>query len=201
MRRPRAAVLVIGLFLVGGSVWAQAPATQQAVRGPGARFIDANGDGVCDNFGAGGGFGRGAGRFGGGPGAGGMGMGMGRGFGGGFAFGPSGNSLVDVVARTTGQDRTAVAAALNSGKSLAQIGQDAGKSVQDLVEAVMAERAPAVGQAVSSGRLTQAQADQLLTTMRSNVELNLTGEWQGRGRGMGGLCPLWNRTGAAAATR
>jgi hypothetical protein len=192
MAKAIAAVLAVGLFLASGSAWAQAPAAQQAVQGPGARFVDANGDGVCDNFGSGAGFGRGAGRWGNGPGAGRMGWGMGGGFGAGFAFGPNGSSLVTVVSRTTGQDSTAVVTGLRSGKSLAQIAEEGGKSVQDVVDAVIAERTAAVRQAVSSGRLTQAQADQVLANMRQNVQDNLAGGWQARGRGMRGAGPVRN---------
>jgi hypothetical protein len=180
MAKAIAAVLAVGLFLVSGSAWAQAPAAQQAVQGPGARFVDANGDGVCDNLGSGAGFGRGAGRWGNGRGAGRMGRGMG------------GSSLVTVVSRTTGQDWTAVVTGLRSGKSLAQIAEEGGKSAQDVVDAVIAERAPAVRQAVSSGRLTQAQADQVLANMRQNVQDNLAGGWQARGRGMRGAGPVRN---------
>jgi hypothetical protein len=147
------------------------------------------GAGASDVFGQGmrGGFGGGFGR------------GMGGGFGGGFAFGPNGASLIQVVANVTGQQPAAVIAALQQGRTFAEIGKASGKSVEDLVEAVLAERRPIVGQAVSSGRFTQQQADQMMAWMKTQVELNIQGTWQPPGwggrRGGGGMwCPWFSAT-------
>ena len=196
-------MIVAGAVLVSAlsaSAWAQT-ATKPTQQKPaqtfaGPRFVDANGDGVCDNFAAGEGLGRGmGGGFGRGMG-GGFGRGMRGGLGGNFAFGQNGASLIDVAARLTGQAPSAVAEALRNGQSFAQISAASGKSAQDLVEAAMAERKTVVGQAVSQGRLTPQQADQVMALMRTRIESNLEGTWQPRGGGLGGLCPL-NRWGAA----
>jgi hypothetical protein len=48
---------------------------------------------------------------------------------------------------------------LAAGKSLAQIAQDAGKTVNDVIQAARAEYQSALNQSVTSGRLSQAQAD------------------------------------------
>jgi len=169
-------VLVLALAL-GASASAQ-PAAGAAQQRPaqaagGPAFVDANGDGICDNFAAGGRFGQGM--------RGGFGRGMRGGMG--LAFGPAGLSLIDIVARATGQDRTAVLQALQGGRTLAQVGEASGKSVRDLADAVLAERQAAVSQAVAAGRLTAQQADQMTAWMRTRVELSLAGTWQPRGRG------------------
>ena len=111
-----------------------------------------------------------------------------------MAFGMNGASLVDVVARATGQDRVAVLEGLRSGRSLAQIGEASGKTVQDLADAVVAERKAVVDQAVAGGRLTREQADQMMAWMKTRIELSLAGGWQPRGGGFGGLCPWGNTT-------
>jgi hypothetical protein len=204
MRKMVLAGVILTLALGVGPL-AQAPAgaaQQRPAQVPvGPRFADANGDGICDNLAAGGAFGRG---MGGGVGRGmrgGFGVGMRGGFGGGFAFGQTGASLIDVVARVTGQDRSVVLGALQNGKSLAQIGEASGKSAQDLVEAVMAERKNAVWQAVSNGRLTQQQADQMMAWMKTRIELNVAGTWQLRGGGVTGPCIWGSGTAVPPATR
>jgi hypothetical protein len=204
MRKMLLAGVVVALAF-GASVWAQSPAgaaQRPAQAAVGSRFVDANGDGVCDNYAiGGGGFGRGMGAgYGRGMGAG-FGRGMRGGSGAGLAFGPNGTSLVDLVARATGQERTAVLQALQSGRSLAQIGEASGRSVQDLVAAVLAERQNIVEQAVAGGRLTHQQADLMMASMRTRIELNLAGTWQPRGGGVGGLCPLGNQMVGSPASK
>jgi hypothetical protein len=144
---------------------------------------------------ASGGFSRGMG--------GGFGRGMRGGFGGGLAFGRNGASLIEVVARVTGQEPAAVFAALQEGKTLAQVGEASGKSPAELVEAVLAERRIIVSQAVSDGRLTQQQADQMMPWMKTQIETNVQAASQPRGRGgrFGGRCPWANWTAGPPATQ
>jgi hypothetical protein len=144
---------------------------------------------------ASGGFGRGMG--------GGFGRGMRGGFGGGFAFGRDGASLIEVVARVTGQQPAAVFAALQEGRTLAQVGEAAGKSPAELVEAVLAERKIIVSQAMSDGRLTQQQADQMMLWMKTHIEVNVQAAAQPRGRSgrFGGRCPWGKWTAALPATQ
>jgi hypothetical protein len=136
-----------------------------------------------------------------------QGPGYGRGMGGGLglAFGPNGASIVQVLANVTGQQPAAVLASLRSGMTFSQVAEAAGHSKQQLVEAVLAERKPIVEKAVVGGRLTQAQADQLMTWMKSHIESTVDASWQpaapgggfGRGAGFGrggggygrGMCP------------
>jgi hypothetical protein len=145
---------------------------------------------------------------------GGVGRGYGRGMGGGLglAFGPNGASLVQVLANVTGQQPAAVLASLRSGMTFTQVAEAAGRSRQQLVDAVLAERKPIVDQAVASGRLAQAQADQLMAWMKPHVEATVdtaqsngsagaSGRGAGFGRGGGGygrgMCP-WATTAPAA---
>jgi DNA-binding protein Fis len=127
----------------------------------------------------------------------------GGGFGGGLAFGPNGASVIQVVAKATGQAPAAIIASLQQGKTFAQIGQAGGKSVEDLAEAILAERRPILEQAVAGGRMTQLQADQMMGWMRTNVEQNLNATWPQAGQGSrrGGMwCPWANPTANPPAT-
>ena len=58
---------------------------------------------------------------------------------------------------------------LQGGKTLAQVAQAHGKSVDGLVDALVAEAKKHVDRAVASGRLTQAQASDLLDGLRARI--------------------------------
>jgi hypothetical protein len=58
---------------------------------------------------------------------------------------------------------------LEGGKTLAQVAQAHGKSVDGLVDALVAQAKQHVDAAVAAGRLTQAQADQLLNGLRDRI--------------------------------
>jgi hypothetical protein len=147
----------------------------------------------------------------------GVGPGYGRGMGGGLglAFGPNGASLVQVLANVTGQQPAVVLGSLRSGMTFTQVAEAAGRSRQQLVDAVLAERKPIVDQAATNGRLTQEQADQLMAWMKPHVEATVdtaqpagSGGGFGRGAGFGrggggygrGMCP-WATPAPAAATK
>ena len=212
----RAALIVLALVaLATAGVLAQTaakPAPQKpAPVAVGPNFVDANGDGICDNFAAmggrqGRGFGRGMGAGAGqgmGPGAGrGLGAGVGRGMGGGrgmgvgagagLAFGANGESLVDGTARVTGMTTGDVRAALADGRTFAQIVEEHGKSTGDLLQSMLTSRQELVAKAVAGGRLTQEQADLMMGQMKLHLEQLLSSAWQrlGRGRGFQGQCPF-----------
>ncbi len=118
---------------------------------------------------------------GGGPGGGGRGMGGGMG-------GPQ-NSLVAIAAQVLGLDQTDLVATLNSGKTIADVAKEKGVALDKIVDAFVAARKPALDQAVTNGRMTQAQADAMLATMRTNVTTQLSAKFQPRGYGDGtGVC-------------
>lgn len=105
----------------------------------------------------------------GGPGApGGWGPGRGRG-------GPAGvfgdlrrgaQSVADALGITTDQLTTE----LRSGKSLADIATAHGKTKQDVVDALVKEATTRLDAEVTAGRLTRAQADQMLATAKSMID-------------------------------
>ena len=59
---------------------------------------------------------------------------------------------------------------LESGKSLAQIAKDQGKSVSGLVDALVNAAKSKLDAAVAAGRLTQAQANDMLNGLRNRID-------------------------------
>ncbi len=157
------------LFTVAVTAVSAQPAAQRGPgQGRGPNFVDANGDGICDHFQAGG-----AGRTG-GP--------------GGCrwcAFGGSGGSLVGIAAAKLGSTRADVVTALRSGKTFAQLMEANGKTSQDLVDAVVASRKAAVDRAVANNTLTAQAADDMIARMRTHVSEVVSQGWQPGGPGWG----------------
>jgi len=96
-----------------------------------------------------------------------------------------GVSLVDATAEATGMSVTDVVAALQSGQTYADLAAQAGISLQDIVDVVLAVRADALAQAVADGRFTQAEADALLAQMAEDLLEQLNGTWEMQGAGNG----------------
>jgi hypothetical protein len=96
-----------------------------------------------------------------------------------------GVSLVDATAEATGMAVTDVVAALQSGQTYADLAAQAGISLQDIVDVVLAVRADALAQAVADGRFTQAEADALLAQMAEDLLEQLNGAWEMQGAGYG----------------
>jgi len=69
-----------------------------------------------------------------------------------------------------GMTRADLAAARKSGKSLAQIAQSKGKSVDGLVAAIVAPAKARLDKAVANKRLTQQRADELVARLTDRVE-------------------------------
>ncbi len=147
------------------------------------------------------------------PGYGGM-MGFGMGWGGGMG-GPQ-NSLVAVAAKVLGMDQTALVTELNAGKTIADVAKAKNVALDKIVNAFMESRTAAMKAAVDAKRITQAQADANLATMKAHVleELNakFTAGTYGRGMGMGmgagfvdankdGVCDLCGATRPAGTTQ
>jgi len=102
---------------------------------------------------------------------------------GGSSWGMGGFSLVDATAEATGLTVDQVIAALQEGKTFAQIAQEAGVAQQAIVDAFLADREAALVQAVADGRLTQEQADQMLAEMAEHVSERLNQTWTPRSFG------------------
>jgi hypothetical protein len=117
-------------------------------------------------------------------------------------FGPGGfggpqNSVVAVAAKVLGMDQPTLVAELNAGKTIADVAKEKGVALDTIVDAIIAGRSEALKSAVVAGRMTQAQADEMLTWMRANItaRLNAKSAARGFGGGMGfvdadqdGLC-------------
>jgi hypothetical protein len=131
----------------------------------------------------------------------GFGMGMGRGmmhggdFGSGFGMGggmmgiggPE-NSLLSIAAEKLGMTTDDLIAELQAGKSIADVAQEKNVSVDTIVEAVVTSRSDRMSQMVTSGQMTQEQADAMLAQMKTHLteQINTQGMPQGRGGFFGG---------------
>lgn len=88
-----------------------------------------------------------------------------------------------LIATTIGLDWTTIQTRLRAGESLATI---AGSKKDALIAALVKEESDEIDQAVTSGRLTSAQA----TTLKANLQSRITAmisRTGGMGRGMGGF--------------
>ena len=116
---------------------------------------------------------------GGGSGSGGNGPGYGRGMG-----GPQ-QSLVAVAADKLGMTQADLVSELRNGKTIAQVAKSKQVAANTIVDAFVATRAERLNTAVAAGRMTQAQADAMLATMRANVTARLSQHWSPQGNGPG----------------
>jgi polyhydroxyalkanoate synthesis regulator phasin len=95
-----------------------------------------------------------------------------RGFGGPGGFdhhgGPFARGL-DAAATYLGMTEDQLHQALEGGKTLAQVAKDKGKTVDGLVTALTNDAKQKLNSAVTNGRLTQAQADQMLKDLQSHI--------------------------------
>ena len=100
-----------------------------------------------------------------------LGPGPGPGFGRGF--GPDGPGPVrmglDVAARYLGLTPAALRRDLEGGKTLAQVARDQGKSVDGLQQALLDAARARLDRAVSDGRITSAQRDDILRGLQQHV--------------------------------
>ena len=76
---------------------------------------------------------------------------------------------LDAAAKFLGLDEAELRTQLQDGKSLAEIAQAEGKSVDDLVDALLAAATEKLDRAVESGRLTDAQRDELVAELRERI--------------------------------
>lgn len=76
---------------------------------------------------------------------------------------------IDAAATALGMDVADLAAERQAGKSLADVAASKGMSPDSLVTALLAAREAALDEAVTSGRITQEQADYMLDNMRAQI--------------------------------
>jgi hypothetical protein len=93
----------------------------------------------------------------------------GRGFGH-FGHGPFGpGHLLSDAASYLGLTEAQLRTQLNSGKTLAQVAKDRDKSVDGLIDKIVAAKKERIEAAVKEGRLTRAQADEILSDLKQQV--------------------------------
>jgi hypothetical protein len=111
------------------------------------------------------------------------GAGYGQGFGGG---------MDDVIAKLLGMTEEQIQAQRQAGKSLVQIAAPKNVSEDALIKAIVADRKADLDKLVADKKITQAQADLMLTQMKDRVKsmVNRTTvgppDWAGNGAGFGG---------------
>jgi hypothetical protein len=129
--------------------------------------------------------------FGGPKGDGERGLGFGPGLG--FHFGEK----LDAAAEYLGITDEELREALQSGKSLAEIAEEQGKSLDGLKDALVAEAQTRLDEAVADEKLTREHADRILERLREGIDdlVNASGEnrfrfhFRGHGPGFGGPMP------------
>jgi hypothetical protein len=89
-------------------------------------------------------------------------------------FGPRGGphehfGELDAAASYLGLTEAALETQLESGKSLAQVAKDRGKSVDGLVQALVASATKRLDADVAAGRLTKAQEQQILSGLKQRI--------------------------------
>ncbi len=99
------------------------------------------------------------------------------------------NSLVAVAANVLGMQQADLVVELQS-KTLAQVAQEKGVATDTIVNAFLAPRIAAMQSAVQNGSLTQAQADQMIATMKEHVTDQLNMTWSSYGPGMSSDMPM-----------
>jgi hypothetical protein len=104
---------------------------------------------------------------------------FGRGFG--FKFGrgaflPSRGTHLDAAASYLGVSESELRADLREGESLADVAKEQGKSVDGLVDALVADEKKELDDAVQDGRLTDAQRDRIESTLEQRVTDFVNGE-------------------------
>jgi hypothetical protein len=125
-------------------------------------------------------------------------LGLGRG-----NWGGPDNSLVAVAAKALGMEQTALVAELSTGKTIAQVAQAKGVALDKIVTAFAQPHIDWLTQAVKDGKITQAQADQSIATMKANITAKLNALFTPRGNGNGtgfvdangdGVCDVGGQT-------
>jgi len=129
-------------------------------------------------------------------------MDFGRGPGGGRGF-DLGDAELEAAAKVLGMTADEVSSALQSGKTLQDLADEAGVDIADVQVAIQAvhvtEMRERIAQAVEDGTMTQAQADWMLEGLDNGYMGGGMGFGHGgfggpRGGGFGGNCPMGQTT-------
>ncbi len=118
------------------------------------------------------------------------------GFGLGHHGGPGmhGFGHLDAAASYLGLTEAELATELSGGKTLADVAKAKGKSVDGLVSALVADEKKELDAAVAAGRITKAQADEMLASAKQRFTDMVNGTLPDRGHGPLGGPPgaLWS---------
>lgn len=82
---------------------------------------------------------------------------------------PMHGAKLKVAADALGMSEADLRTQLESGKTLAQVAQDKGVDVNKVIDALVADAAKSIDQAVTDGKLTQQQADTFKSTLKDRV--------------------------------
>lgn len=91
-----------------------------------------------------------------------------------------GHHGLEAAAKYLGMTEAALRTQLESGKTLAQVARDRDKSVDGLVDALVAEKRTRIQQDVEDGLLTQAQANEFLEGLKARVTDMVNGRFAPR---------------------
>jgi hypothetical protein len=100
--------------------------------------------------------------------------------------GPRGFGNLSAAASALGISEADLRSALKAGKSLAAVAEDKGVDVAKVVDALLAQLKTHLAEEVTSGRHTQAEADQILAGARTRIEAFVNGTAPAGGPGFGG---------------
>jgi hypothetical protein len=115
----------------------------------------------------------------------------------GFGHGPGGDELT-AAATYLGVTETALTTQLQAGKTLAQVADaTSGKSAAGLIDALVAAEKTELAAAVTAGTITQAQSDQIATTLKARFTALVNGTAPARDGRDGHLRPGFVPRGAA----
>jgi polyhydroxyalkanoate synthesis regulator phasin len=101
---------------------------------------------------------------------------------GGFG-GRMGGAPLGMVAEQLGMTAEDLMAEIQAGKSIAQVAEEQGVDVGEIVAAYMEQLEERLGQAVENGKITQEQADSMLEKAEERALEMLNNTWEGRGPG------------------
>jgi hypothetical protein len=87
--------------------------------------------------------------------------------------------VIGAAASYLGMTQDQLLAQLRSGKSLADVAKAQGKTVSGLEDAITASGQAQLDQAVKAGTLTQAEADQIMSELKSHLDDLVNGTFQG----------------------
>jgi hypothetical protein len=92
---------------------------------------------------------------------------------------------LDAAASYLGMSEASLKTALQDGKTLAQIAEDRGKSVDGLVNALVDDAEAELAAAVDAGRLTDAERDSIVSGLEDRITSLVNGERPDRDGGFG----------------